>query len=597
MKHRANHIISFAIALIFIFLPVFHSAAANDSDFIYEYNTKIKNDLRHIYGDGTDPKTLELYKQPRHGYGQHEPYIIELAQFIVKDIKNDYDKIKAVHDWVASNIWYDYDYLNGKTQNSGVKEPIFYARRGLCDDYALLAVDLLRSVGIPAKFAEGVTKNQEGFYDFVANDAFVWTGFKIESHAWCEAYADGRWIIFDPTVDSLNEYKDGIYSPRRDCLNYYFDISLKDISSTHKYVGYGQFADIMQTITIPNSFTRIEKFAFDGMIDDYVRDICRYLTKVIIPETIKSIGEFAFADCVNLREVNIPGSVEKIEKGTFFYCERLTTVTLSDGIKSIEDSAFAGCTFLERITIPNSVTSIGDVVFFSCRSLKEVIIPESVTSIGEWAFAYCPNLTIYGKTGSYAEAYANKNNIKFEAILPPVVYPYDQPSQWAHSEIDRSLRLGLITDTFQSRFKETVTRAEFCELAVTLYENITGKEILNRRTFYDTRDINVEKAAAIGVVNGIGNGLFNPSGELTREQAATMLARLANATGQPLEKKETLFYDKNEISPYAAEAVGQIEAAGIMNGTGNNRFSPKSSYTREQSVITIVRLYDFLKIR
>jgi len=92
----------------------------------------------------------------------------------------------------------------------------------------------------------------------------------------------------------------------------------------------------------------------------------------------------------------------------------------------------------------------------------------------------------------------------------------------------------------------------------------------------------------------VGNNNFDPDGKLTREQAATMLSRLADVIGKQFPENETKFDDKDIISEYAVQAVGGAEAAGIMNGTGDNKFSPKGAYTREQSIITILRMYDFL---
>jgi hypothetical protein len=124
---------------------------------------------------------------------------------------------------------------------------------------------------------------------------------------------------------------------------------------------------------------------------------------------------------------------------------------------------------------------------------------------------------------------------------------------------------------------------------------VTGREITDRVTFSDTDDPYVEKAAAIGVVNGVGDNKFEPLARLTREQAATMLSRLANALGKPLETQDPTFNDSGTISPWAFDAVGQVQAAGIMQGMGDNLFSPKTPYTREQSIVTIMRLYEIVK--
>ena len=125
-----------------------------------------------------------------------------------------------------------------------------------------------------------------------------------------------------------------------------------------------------------------------------------------------------------------------------------------------------------------------------------------------------------------------------------------------------------------------------------LYEYCTGSEITGRSVFIDTNDVNVEKMAAVGVVEGVGENRFDPDGLLRREHAATMLSRLANALGKPLPNHTATFADNADISPWAMEGAGQVQAAGIMGGIGNNTFAPKDPYTREQSIITMIRLWN-----
>ena len=163
-------------------------------------------------------------------------------------------------------------------------------------------------------------------------------------------------------------------------------------------------------------------------------------------------------------------------------------------------------------------------------------------------------------------------------------------SSWARADITRAYSLGIVPDSLQQKYSQAATRAEFCAFAVALYETVTGKVITERLTFIDTNDVNVEKMAALGVVNGVGDNKFAPNSPLTREQAATMLSRLADAIGNPLPKQQPTFSDNGSIASWAVEAVGQMQATGIMGGVGNNTFAPKGDYTREQSIITLLRM-------
>jgi len=173
--------------------------------------------------------------------------------------------------------------------------------------------------------------------------------------------------------------------------------------------------------------------------------------------------------------------------------------------------------------------------------------------------------------------------------------PANVTSPWAIEEVSLAKEAGLVPTNLQSLYQSNMTRAEFCALAVALYEKMTGQEIAGRISFTDTNDINVEKMAAVGVVNGTSPGKFTPNGNLTREQAATMLARLASAIDKPFPKTSATFDDKGTISDWALEAVGQVQGAGIMNGASPDKFSPKGVYTREQSIATMLRMYDTMK--
>jgi hypothetical protein len=176
---------------------------------------------------------------------------------------------------------------------------------------------------------------------------------------------------------------------------------------------------------------------------------------------------------------------------------------------------------------------------------------------------------------------------------PTFTQPIEQPSPWAQTDVTTAINLGLVSPSLQSQYTQTITRAEFCALAVSLYEKEKGT-ITGRMNFTDTIDINVEKAAYIGVVTGIGYGKFDPNASLTREQAATMLARLANAIGNPIPANAPAFADNDSIAPWAFDAAGQMQASGIMQGVGYNEFVPQNPYTREQSITTILRLYNYV---
>jgi hypothetical protein len=167
-------------------------------------------------------------------------------------------------------------------------------------------------------------------------------------------------------------------------------------------------------------------------------------------------------------------------------------------------------------------------------------------------------------------------------------------SSWAEPLVSRAIIVGLVPKSIQASYKKAITRAEFCALCVTLFEKATGSLISDFALYDDTIDINVQKLGGLGVVSGIGGGNFSPDDVLTREQAAVILSRLAEALGKPFRKHSPTFSDNTKISFWAWGQVGQIQAAGLISGVGDNRFAPKDLCNREQCIIMITRFFDII---
>ena len=163
---------------------------------------------------------------------------------------------------------------------------------------------------------------------------------------------------------------------------------------------------------------------------------CSGLTELTLPNSVKSIGDGAFAYCSGLTELTLPNSVTSIGNCAFGGCSGLTELTLPNSVTSIGDRAFAYCSGLTELTLPNSVTSIGNCAFGGCSGLTELTLPNSITSIGDYAFAYCSDLS---KITSLAEIPpmcgfkvfngVNKTNCEL-IVLEGSVAAYTQAKGW-----------------------------------------------------------------------------------------------------------------------------------------------------------------------
>ncbi len=197
---------------------------------------------------------------------------------------------------------------------------------------------------------------------------------------------------------------------------------------------------------------------------------------------------------------------------------------------------------------------------------------------------------------------------------------WGKASPWAEEELKKADDLGLIPESLRGGdLTRPITRAEFAAVSVKVYEALSGTKAIPavNNPFTDTKDVEVLKAYNLGITAGTADDKFSPGVLLNREQMATMLTRvfkkvaLAGWTLQtdsqfalPYEKP-AVFADDDKISDWAKDSVYFMAANAIINGTGNNRFSPRAttpaeeaanyaSATREQALVIAVRMVENL---
>ena len=130
--------------------------------------------------------------------------------------------------------------------------------------------------------------------------------------------------------------------------------------------------------------------------DSYKDDI----TSVIIPDGVRRIGNYAFANLINLASVSMGDDVVEIGYGGFWNCLSLQSITLGSHVTTIGEHAFGSNHALTSITLPNTLQTIGGSAFYNCNSLPTITIPSSVTSFGEYAFGFCEGLTSFTCEGT-----------------------------------------------------------------------------------------------------------------------------------------------------------------------------------------------------
>ena len=160
-------------------------------------------------------------------------------------------------------------------------------------------------------------------------------------------------------------------------------------------------------------------------------------------------------------------------------------------------------------------------------------------------------------------------------------------NHWAYADIKALAEKKIIAGKSASSFEPeaSITREEFVKIAVLAFsyydENAeTGLSDVDSNAWYYRYVASAEKN---GIIKGRGENEFGIGGNITRQEMAVMLYRIASEKGMSFENKYTDFADYDKISEYAYDAVAYMSGAGIINGMENNTFNPDMPATRAQA--------------
>lgn len=186
--------------------------------------------------------------------------------------------------------------------------------------------------------------------------------------------------------------------------------------------------------------------------------------------------------------------------------------------------------------------------------------------------------------------------------------PLDVPSVWAQAEVTTAATLGLIPVDTDYGYADNITRADFSKLSLQLVSAKTGKSIeellsaagkqVRPDAFKDTFDSTVLAANALGIIQGKSTNELNPEGYITRQEASVMLGRVAEILGIPAKSGTFTYADQHLISSWARASAGFMSSitdstnqSSVMGSVGENRFGPRESFTKQQAIIAMKRLY------
>ena len=398
----------------------------------------------------------------------------------------------------------------------------------------------------------------------------------------------------------------------------------------------------LSSITLPDRLSTIERNAFE---------YCSALVGLVIPVGVTELQAPICSGCEKLSGIWVDvankhyandavGVLYSKDFSALLECPRGLTgkYAVRDGTSRIEWSAFDGSALTE-VALPDSVAVIDALAFYGCTGLNEIVIPAGVKEIGNMAFNDCENLKAVYFLGNAPETvgkkvfqmayydYATDTFSEFNipgltlyylegasgwtsptwgadayptAVWKPSGYFDVKPGSWYEQSVQYATEHGLMNGTGSNTFEpeSTMTRA----MLVTVlwrYANAPKPganpftDVPNGKWYTDA----VAWAAENGVVNGVGDGKFEPDGSVTREQMATILYRYAQKLGIDTSKHAELsaFPDASRVSAYARAPMQWIVAEGVIGGSrenGQDWLNPQGNATRAEVATILMRFIE-----
>ncbi len=179
---------------------------------------------------------------------------------------------------------------------------------------------------------------------------------------------------------------------------------------------------------------------------------------------------------------------------------------------------------------------------------------------------------------------------------------YVNLSGWAERSVLRMDQLGLLPEAVKAAPMDgTITRADLCRMVMLSYKQLTGQTDedlgIPDSVFTDTEDPDILNAYALGIINGRGNGIFDPDSPITRQDFFTISANFLEALDywymDDIYVDLTDYPDGGEIASYAKRATQVMIGIGAVQGDDTGALNPTKQIVSQEAVTIFHRIYGF----
>lgn len=379
--------------------------------------------------------------------------IAQVMKGLILSGKSEYEKIRAIYDYICNNVTYDYEHLGmgGDYKLQYTAYAALINGTAVCNGYAALFYRMALEAGVRTRYVSGYTAS-DGSGSHAWNIAGINGWFYNLDSTWDAGNNNYRWFLKSPT-EFPSHYRAERYSNEN--YNARYPMSAQNYGSGEengaersgkcganltwsidqngvlKIQGTGKMTDYSDAQPAPWNGQEVRSVVLSAGVSSVGSHAFCYfeqLTSVTFPSSVKTIGSFSFANCKGLSGITLPAGLTAIGENAFAGCTGLSALKVPGGVKNIGANAFRGASGLKSVTLADGVTGIGQMAFAECSSLESLTFPISAAKSGSSVFGSCQKLTKVEITGT--------------GTIPD--YTFDQSAPWNRPTVESvKLRSGI----------------------------------------------------------------------------------------------------------------------------------------------------------